>query len=142
MIAAMAYQAGLNPPSGVWQEDRRDDTGNICQAGTSIMASKYPDGYYPKFMTYNSISFVAYLSIVLLLISGLPMKKRIFMWVTITFMTLTYVISLKAVSPDHEPHVIHRVLWIRCWYGWCDCLCYIGSYYPLPQMVCRESERL
>ena len=99
---------------------KTDDTGNICQAGTSIMASKYPDGYYPKFMTYNSISFVASLSIVLLLISGLPMKKRIFMWVTITFMTLTYVISLKADSPHHEPHVIH----------------------PLPQMVCRESERL
>ncbi|KAJ9688027.1 hypothetical protein PVL29_013986 [Vitis rotundifolia] len=117
VIAAMAYQAGLYPPSGVWQEDRRDDTGNICQAGTSIMASKYPDGYYPKFMTYNSISLVASLSIVLLLISGLPMKKRIFMWllmvamwVTITFMTLTYVISLKVVSPDHEPHDIHRVV--------------------------------
>ncbi|KAJ9688015.1 hypothetical protein PVL29_014003 [Vitis rotundifolia] len=117
VIAAMAYQAGLNPPSGVWQEDRRDDMGNICQAGTSIMASKHPDGYYPKFMTYNSISLVASLSIVLLLISGLPMKKRIFMWllmvamwVTITFMTLTYVISLKVVSPDHEPHDIHRVV--------------------------------
>ncbi|RVX05310.1 Ankyrin repeat-containing protein ITN1 [Vitis vinifera] len=89
VIAAMAYQAGLNPPS---------------------------DGY-PKFMAYNTFSLVASLSIVLLLISGLPMKKRIFMWllmvamwVTITFMTLTYLISVRAVSPDHEHPYINRVV--------------------------------
>ena len=119
VIAAMAYQAGLNPPSGVWQENNiKDDKGNIIykSAGTSIMAVNYPDGY-PKFMAYNTISLVASLSIVLLLISGLPMKKRIFMWllmvamwVTITFMTLTYLISVRAVSPDHEHPYINRVV--------------------------------
>lgn len=117
VIATMAYQAGVNPPSGVWQEDNSNSEGEIIYyAGTSIMAFNYPDGY-PKFMTYNTISFVASLSMIFLLISGLPMKRRIFMWllmvtmwITITFMALTYLISMQAVSPDHELGAITRVV--------------------------------
>ena len=119
VIAAMAYQAGLNPPGGVWQEDKRDSNGEIIYfAGTSVMACNYPNGY-PRFVAYNTVSFVASLSIIFLLISGLPMKKRIFMWVlmvamwiTVTFMTLTYLTSLQAVCPNHELGSITNVVGI------------------------------
>lgn len=108
VIASMAYQSGLNPPGGVWQESGYHEKEIIYYAGTSIMAFNYPDGY-PRFVACNTASFVASLSMIFLLISGLPMKRRIFMWllmvtmwITVTFMALTYLISMVAVSPDHE----------------------------------------
>ena len=107
VIAAMAYQAGLNPPSGVWQKDSDSKGAFDYLAGTSIIAYKYPKGY-PRFMAYNTVSFVASLSIIFMLISGLPIKRRIFMWllmvamwITITFMALTYLTSLRAISPSN-----------------------------------------
>ena len=106
VIVAMAYQAGLNPPSGVWQKDDDKDAFDYL-AGTFIMAYNYPKEY-PRFMAYNTVSFVASLSIIFMLISGLPIKRGIFMWllmvvmwITITFMALTYLTSLQAVAPDH-----------------------------------------
>ncbi|XP_034699429.1 ankyrin repeat-containing protein ITN1-like [Vitis riparia] len=40
VIAAMAYQAGLNPPGSIWQDDKSDH-----DAGTSIMGDYCPCGY-------------------------------------------------------------------------------------------------
>ncbi|KAK3438781.1 hypothetical protein EUGRSUZ_C03581 [Eucalyptus grandis] len=104
VIAAMAYQAGLNPPGGVWDSDQKDSNDNIqYYAGTSIMAVNYPDRY-PKFWKYNTVSLLASLSTIFLLMSGLPKGKKVLtwilmatMWVTITFMALTYLESMMAI---------------------------------------------
>ncbi|KAL4296909.1 hypothetical protein GQ457_12G024000 [Hibiscus cannabinus] len=94
LLAAMAFQAGINPPSGV-----SDD------AGQSILAENNPD-IYDWFLKANTTGFLASLSIILLLISGLPMKFKFFMWVfmitmwaAITAMALAYVLSLRAFTP-------------------------------------------
>ncbi|KAK2633156.1 hypothetical protein EUGRSUZ_L00445, partial [Eucalyptus grandis] len=104
VIAAMAYQAGLNPPSGVWNEDQKDKDGTIYYfAGTSIMVANYPESY-PKFWKYNTVALLASLTTILLLTSGLPFGKKVLTWilmattwVTITFMALTYLESMKAI---------------------------------------------
>ncbi|XP_039165814.1 uncharacterized protein LOC104428481 [Eucalyptus grandis] len=93
VIAAMAYQAGLSPPCGLWDNDQKDDNGTILYyAGTSIMAANLPEGY-ASFWIYNTVSFLASLSTIFLLMSGLPLGKKVMMgiltatmWVTITFM--------------------------------------------------------
>ena len=64
VIAAMASQAGLNPPGGIWQDDK---SGHV--AGTSIMGDYYPAGYR-EFWIYNTVAFVTSVSTNFLLISN------------------------------------------------------------------------
>ncbi|KAJ9688057.1 hypothetical protein PVL29_014014 [Vitis rotundifolia] len=103
LIAGMAFQSALNPPGGVWNNDK--DSGRERSAGTSIMAQYHPEKYQ-SFMLCNTLSFVASLSIVFLVVSGVPFVKRrilmwllmIIMWITLTLMALTYLYSIRLVS--------------------------------------------
>lgn len=46
VLAAMAYQAGFNPPGCIWQDDADDKLGdNGFEAGTSIMSYHHPSVY-------------------------------------------------------------------------------------------------
>ncbi|KAF8401044.1 hypothetical protein HHK36_014347 [Tetracentron sinense] len=69
VIAAMSFQAGLNPLGGVWNDDGKDEygNGNSHSAGTSIVADKHPY-LYATVMVFNTLAFITSLSIVLLLI--------------------------------------------------------------------------
>ncbi|KAL6331245.1 hypothetical protein AAG906_009673 [Vitis piasezkii] len=109
LIAGMAFQAAVNPPGGVWGEEKDAGNGKKMLAGTSIMAHNYPEGYR-LFMACNAVSFVASLSIVFLVVSGVPFVKRrilmwllmIIMWITLTFMALTYMFSILAIAPTND----------------------------------------
>ncbi|KAK2973704.1 hypothetical protein RJ640_021535 [Escallonia rubra] len=109
LIAAMAFQAAINPPGSLSQEDKTipiEGNRNITfYEGTSVLAANFPI-WYEIFWTCNTTSFVAALSVVFLVVSGLPLKRRIFvwllmaiMWVAITFMAATYVLSMIVLTP-------------------------------------------
>ncbi|KAB1227079.1 hypothetical protein CJ030_MR1G028209 [Morella rubra] len=113
----MAFQAGMNPPGGLWQDDPTNGTESHSAAGTAIMADKNHVRVFSRYLASNTIGFVASLSIILLLVTGLPFTRRLFMWillvivwVAITAMAYTYSIAILVSTPERDQHDAASVL--------------------------------
>jgi hypothetical protein len=72
LVASVAYQAGLEPPGGAWQS-----SGNGHEAGDLVMH----DNRRPRYLVFfysNSISFMASIVVIIMLIpQWLPNKKEV-----------------------------------------------------------------
>ncbi|XP_019173562.1 PREDICTED: uncharacterized protein LOC109169141 [Ipomoea nil] len=130
LLATMAFQAMVNPPGGVVQESKPVEYvdkcafytflyhGNDCTlthygsrseitaaAGSGLMFYYKPDDNN-AFVVANMLSFLTSLSVILLLISGLPIQSKWFMytmmitmWVAITAAGASFVLCLQMITP-------------------------------------------
>ncbi|KAK7381815.1 hypothetical protein VNO80_00362 [Phaseolus coccineus] len=111
IITTMTFQTAINPPGGVrpatengYVECPKNLDGNPCP-GESVLAIVHPEAYV-KFLLSNTICFVSSLAMCLLLVSGFPLNHRFFIWllsicmcITMTTLTLTYMIGADMVTP-------------------------------------------
>lgn len=127
----MIFQTTIAPPGGVWVEHQNSSISDefhcwpqdLCLVGTSVIASAWSDDYL-KFIAYNSNAFLASLSIIVLLISRLPFKYKISMWllsiamlITLTFIALNFLQGMYLVTPyrivGNIQKIYHR--WYHTW---------------------------
>ncbi|TKY65301.1 sister chromatid cohesion protein PDS5 [Spatholobus suberectus] len=93
LVAAVTFQAGVNPPGGVWQEDK---DGHI--AGRAIYASDI-QAYY-VFLIFNTLAFSNSILVILSLTHKFPFYFEI--WVGTVSMAVTYGSAIFAVSPKES----------------------------------------
>ncbi|WJX92185.1 hypothetical protein P8452_73864 [Trifolium repens] len=119
IIATMTFQTALNPPGGV--RPVKDDKGKhpneigctsqynitlkLCP-GEAVLAVIYSKEY-EKFLFWNTICFIASLSVLLMLVSGIRFDHRFPMWLlsmgmcfTLTSLVITYIRAVQLVTPD------------------------------------------
>ncbi|KAI3715652.1 hypothetical protein L6452_22638 [Arctium lappa] len=125
LIATMAFQVGTNPPSGVWQEDKLD-ANPPEYAGYAVMANNHPTLHH-IFLISNTVGFISTLSIILLLVSGLPFLKHrgytwimmVIMWIATTAMSITYYVSITVTTPLDRAETIRpiSIIIVFVWIG-------------------------
>ncbi|XP_059455421.1 ankyrin repeat-containing protein ITN1-like isoform X1 [Corylus avellana] len=115
VIASMAFQAGISPPGGVWQQNTSNSTGSncgeddICQAGKAVLSyssSNLNEYRYRSFISCNTISFIASVCVLFLVISGFPLTTNFFIWfltlsmsISVASMTFAYLFAVALVTP-------------------------------------------
>ncbi|KAL1532600.1 ankyrin repeat-containing protein BDA1-like [Salvia divinorum] len=128
LIATMAFQVGTNPPDGLWKKHdipnkaAGDIDQNVLAPSTHITVE-----YSTTFYLWNTVAFISSLSIILLLTSGLPIRRRFFMWIllVITWIAISAVAGsylgiityLRAIEGGHpfdvgDPQVYTVLVWI------------------------------
>ncbi|XP_057476990.1 ankyrin repeat-containing protein At5g02620-like isoform X2 [Actinidia eriantha] len=123
LLASLTFQAGVNPPGGVWQDNLTDGSAPH-RAGEAVFAYNYPHTY-KHYLHSNTISFVASVSMLLLLISGLPFRRKTFMvilkafmWLSITSMAFTYLYSIIVLTPKRDRESFRHTLLVAI-PAWC-----------------------
>ncbi|XP_056161801.1 ankyrin repeat-containing protein BDA1-like [Syzygium oleosum] len=106
LITTATYQAVLQPPGGMWQDDSgpstdsTDATNNRTtsyKAGQAVLGTKNPVAYI-LFLIFNTAGFFASLQMIEILTLGFPMKREL--RIALIALVTTYDIAMSALTPN------------------------------------------
>ncbi|KAI9070768.1 hypothetical protein K1719_047269 [Acacia pycnantha] len=161
VITTMTFQCVMNPPGGFIQQGISNysngapnnpnttsssplDCLEMGEAyacpGKAMLASNDPD-HFRSFIMHNTVAFETSIGITMLLISGLPLKNKVVMWVLSIGMCITlseigfaYFTALYMMSPDKLWHSTNKMLRIVDWI-WLSLFALVAGYILLAFLI-------
>ncbi|KAF5761429.1 putative ankyrin repeat-containing domain, PGG domain, ankyrin repeat-containing domain superfamily [Helianthus annuus] len=139
VVAGVSFYSGINPPSGFITNTKDGSLGNAVQAEIDM-------DKFSMFVANNSVTMIASLAIVIVLISGLPLRNKFWMWLltlgtllTMVSMVFSYWISLSMMAPDG--YVDGASVWIcLIWMSSCGVIALIHTIFFVVWVVMKRSK--
>nr|GEZ19963.1 ankyrin repeat-containing protein ITN1-like [Tanacetum cinerariifolium] len=100
MVAAVSFYSALHPPGGTFSNSDNGTLGNAVQTEVDM-------DNFSSFLTLNTIIMVISLMILVVLLSGIPLRNKFCLWVLnlatlciMFFVTVVYLQEIAHMSPD------------------------------------------